>query len=75
MREITGPTSDIGGYDIRIDPLAFNKMYTSVGPRSPARVSQPLTDVLAHTLRLEVEEGGRTERTYTTQASALAGAL
>ena len=34
-----------------------------------------LTGVLTHTLWLEVEEGWRTERTHTTQASALAEVL
>ena len=38
-------------------------------------VSQSVTGVLAHTLWLEVEEGGRTERTHTAQAPALAETL
>ena len=42
-----------------------NLMCRLLVPRSPARVSRLLTDVLAHTLWLKVEEGGRTERAHT----------
>ena len=40
-----------------------------VGPGSPAQVSRSLTVVPDHTLRLEVEEEGRTERTHSTSTS------
>ena len=48
---------------------SWRAMTPLLGLGSPARVSQPLTGVLAQTLRLEVEEGGRTEHTHITSTS------